>query len=109
MCPADRPVRVLGRTVDDQTRCVHYRGPLDVVAIQFHCCGEFYPCFRCHADATDHGPSVWPRREFGTHAILCGVCWTTMSVIDYESATRCSSCGTDFNPGCRLHHDLYFG
>ena len=37
-------VTVLGATVDDQTRCVHYAGPLDIVAIRFHCCGEFYPC-----------------------------------------------------------------
>src|SRR5699024_12368499 len=29
-------VRVLGPTVDDQTRCVHYAGPLDVIAIRFH-------------------------------------------------------------------------
>jgi uncharacterized CHY-type Zn-finger protein len=28
-------VVVLGKTVDDHTRCVHYRGPTDVIAIKF--------------------------------------------------------------------------
>lgn len=102
------PVRVLGATVDDQTRCVHYRGPLDVVAIRFHCCGEFYPCFRCHAEAAGHEPSVWPREEFDTPAVLCGVCGSTLTITAYLSADSCRSCDAPFNPGCALHHPLYF-
>ncbi len=99
---------VLGQTIDDQTRCVHYGGPLDVVAIRFHCCGEFYPCFRCHADAAGHAPSVWPRAEFDARAILCGVCRTTLTITEYRSTDGCPACGAAFNPGCALHHGSYF-
>lgn len=108
MTSADRPVRVLGQTVDDQTRCVHYGGPLDVVAIMFHCCHEFYPCFRCHADAADHAPSVWPREEFDSRAILCGACRATLSIVEYRSTDACPACDAAFNPGCSLHYPLYF-
>ncbi|WP_256820850.1 CHY zinc finger protein [Dietzia sp. Die43] len=106
----ERPaaVTVLGATVDDQTRCVHYHGPLDVIAIRFHCCGEFYPCFRCHADATDHALSVWPRDEFDTDALLCGACWSTLTIAEYQAVDACPACGTAFNPGCSLHYPLYF-
>lgn len=101
-------VTVLGATVDDQTRCVHYRGPLDIVAIRFHCCGEFYPCFRCHADAADHAVSVWPRDEFDTDALLCGACRSTLTIAEYQAVDACPACGTAFNPGCSLHYPLYF-
>ena len=107
---AARPaaVMVLGETVDDQTRCIHYQGPLYVIAIRFHCCGEFYPCFRCHADATDHALSVWPRDEFDTDALLCGACRTTLTISEYQATDACPACGTAFNPGCSLHYPLYF-
>ncbi|MBB1023962.1 MULTISPECIES: CHY zinc finger protein [unclassified Dietzia] len=101
-------IPVLGATVDDQTRCVHYRSPLDVVAIRFHCCREFYPCFRCHAEAADHAVSAWPRAEFDTPAILCGVCRSTLSISRYLEVDGCPACGAAFNPGCSLHHSIYF-
>lgn len=104
----DRPVAVLGATVDDQTRCVHYRSDLDVVAMQFHCCREFYPCFRCHAEATDHPPSAWPREHFDTHAVICGVCRETMAISTYLDAESCPACDAAFNPGCALHSSIYF-
>src|SRR5699024_4526036 len=71
-------------------------------------CGEFYPCFRCHADAADHALSVWPRAEFDTHALLCGVCWSTLPISEYRATDACPYCGTGFNPGCSLHYPLYF-
>ncbi|WP_327019695.1 CHY zinc finger protein [Arthrobacter sp. Soil782] len=101
--------KVLGHAVDDQTRCVHYRTDLDIVAIRFRCCGEFYPCHLCHAETADHAAEVWPPGEYGTDAILCGVCRCTMSIRDYLEADGCSSCSAPFNPGCRLHKHLYFG
>lgn len=101
-------LRVLGATVDDQTRCVHYRGPLDVVAIRFHCCREFYPCFRCHAEAADHAVSAWPRVEFDAPAVLCGVCRATLTIAEYLRTDGCTACGAAFNPGCSLHHSIYF-
>lgn len=106
--PGRPATRVLGPTVDHQTRCIHYAGPLDVIAIRFHCCGDFYPCFRCHADTAGHAMSVWPRAAFDTHALLCGVCKNTLSIADYQATDACPSCGTGFNPGCELHYPLYF-
>jgi uncharacterized CHY-type Zn-finger protein len=41
-------MRVLGGVVDDQTRCVHYHGPTDVIAMRFKCCDAYFPCLRCH-------------------------------------------------------------
>ena len=105
--PAGSPP-VMGPTVDEHTRCIHYASPLDIVAIRFHCCGEFYPCFRCHADATDHALSVWPRDEFDTQALLCGVCRATLAISDYLVADSCPACGSAFNPGRSLHHSIYF-
>ena len=45
---------VYGQTIDDQTRCVHYGTPADVVAIKFFCCRRYYPCHRCHEDSAGH-------------------------------------------------------
>ena len=68
-CPATG-VAVLGPVVDDQTRCVHYSGPTDVIAIKFKCCGTYYPCFECHRDTTDHPVLRWPTSEWDQPAIL---------------------------------------
>jgi uncharacterized CHY-type Zn-finger protein len=101
-------VRVLGKTVDQQTRCVHYRGSLDVIAIEFACCGEFYPCHLCHAETADHEATVWPRTRYDERAILCGVCAHRLTIADYLDVDGCPNCGTPFNPGCKLHLDYYF-
>lgn len=100
---------MLGPTVDEQTRCVHYRTELDVVAIRFKCCGEFYPCHLCHEETAGHQSDVWPLAEQTEEAILCGVCRETMSIREYLDADACSTCQAPFNPGCRLHKHLYFG
>jgi uncharacterized CHY-type Zn-finger protein len=99
---------VHGRTVDAQTRCVHYHSPLDIVAIRFFCCGKYYPCYQCHNEAEDHIPQVWPRHRFHERAILCGVCRTELSIERYRAADRCPECGSVFNPGCASHAHLYF-
>ena len=100
--------RVLGLVVDDQTRCIHYRTPLDVVAIRFACCGEYYPCHLCHQEAAGHAARVWPLAKRDTEAVLCGVCGTRMRIDVYLEASGCGACGAPFNPGCRLHQHLYF-
>ena len=99
---------VLGPTVDDETRCVHYRTPLDVVAIRFACCGEFYPCHLCHAEAADHPAQQWPLSARGERAILCGVCGHVLTIAEYLEASGCPACAAPFNPGCALHAHLYF-
>ena len=103
----DRP-RVLGPTVDAQTRCVHYRTHLDVIAIRFACCDEYYPCHLCHAEAAGHPAHTWPAAERDRHAVLCGVCGTELTIAEYRRTQDCPACSAAFNPGCSLHAHLYF-
>lgn len=100
--------RVLGPLVDDETRCIHYRSPLDIVAIRFACCGEYYPCHLCHAETAGHPARQWPREQREEHAVLCGVCGDELTISEYLAADDCPRCGAAFNPGCHLHTHLYF-
>lgn len=99
---------VLGRTVDGQTRCIHYCGPTDVIAIKFKCCGAYYPCFQCHRECVDHQPQQWPAAEWDEKAIMCGVCRTEHTINTYLGVLACPHCSADYNEGCRLHRHLYF-
>lgn len=100
--------RVLGRVVDHETRCAHYHGELDIIALRFVCCGEYYPCFECHAEAADHPSERWGAADRWRDAVLCGVCRHELSIETYLHVNRCPRCEARFNPGCRLHHELYF-
>lgn len=105
---SDRDV-VAGRPVDEQTRCVHWNSPLDVVAIEFACCRRLFPCRECHDETADHPAATWPAGSDGVAAVLCGVCRTRMTIGAYLACgDRCPTCGAGFNPGCRLHHHRYF-
>ncbi|MFJ3491214.1 CHY zinc finger protein [Leifsonia aquatica] len=99
---------MLGPTVDDQTRCIHYRTELDVIAIRFACCGEYYPCHLCHAEAADHPAQAWPEGSGAERAVLCGVCGEELTIDAYLGVDGCPGCGAAFNPGCKLHRHLYF-
>ena len=48
---------IKGKPVDKQTRCEHYQSELDIIAIKFKCCNDYYPCFSCHAETTRR---IWP-------------------------------------------------
>lgn len=100
---------VFGATVDEATRCAHYRSPLDIVAIKFACCLRYYPCFQCHAECETHPASPWPRAEWHRAAVLCGECLTELTILQYRGAAACPACGAGFNPGCADHYPLYFG
>ena len=100
--------RVLGPVVDTETRCIHYSTPLDVIAIRFRCCGEFYPCHLCHEESVDHTAERWEDADQEC-AVLCGVCGHVLTIGQYAGAERCPSCDAAFNPGCKLHWGLYFG
>lgn len=105
---AARPA-VFGVDLDPQTRCAHWRSPLDVIAIRMKCCGDYYACRDCHDVLADHPAQVWPRVEWDQAAILCGVCSAELSIRGYmDCDNRCPACGAAFNPGCRLHYPLYF-
>ncbi|PPF80323.1 hypothetical protein C5B96_11050 [Subtercola sp. Z020] len=105
--PETRPP-VHGPVVDDQTRCIHYATELDVIAIRFACCGQYYPCHLCHAESADHPAVAWPRSSYAERAVLCGVCGSELTIEHYLAVDGCPNCGAAFNPGCRLHSHLYF-
>jgi uncharacterized CHY-type Zn-finger protein len=103
----DVPVR--GVDVGPETRCAHYHGPRDVIAIRFACCDVFYPCHACHEAIADHAPERWPPDRFDASAVLCGQCETVLTIEQYLTAEpTCPACGTAFNPGCERHHNRYF-
>jgi len=100
---------VKGKLVDEYTRCAHYHSPLDIIAIKFKCCNEYYPCFECHAEAAGHNAEAWRKNEFDTKAILCGICNHEMTIDEYlTSNNSCPHCSSAFNPNCNKHHHLYF-
>src|SRR6476469_4671493 len=74
---------VYGVNVDPQTRCAHYNSELDIIAIKFKCCGEWFPCFECHAAMADHDAEVWPTDAFDERVILCGVCGNRLTIREY--------------------------
>lgn len=103
-----RPI-VRGVDLDAQTRCAHWRSPLDIIAIKMKCCGEYHACKDCHDALADHVAQVWPKSEFDENAVLCGACGTELSIRAYlECGNVCPACGAGFNPGCKLHHHFYF-
>lgn len=100
---------VKGADVDEQTRCAHYHKELDIIAIKFKCCGEWFPCFECHAENAEHNAEVWSLNERETKAVLCGVCGHQLSISEYMNCDfACPKCRSLFNPGCANHYDLYF-
>ena len=102
--------------VDAQTRCAHWHGPTDVVALRCACCEVFYPCYDCHEATTGRPFTPWLLARMEEPAVLCGVCRTPLAASAYlpaeagqaASGHACPACGAAFNPGCAAHRDLYF-
>jgi uncharacterized CHY-type Zn-finger protein len=102
-------VEVKGKLIDQQTRCEHYHSALDIIAIKFKCCGDYYPCYECHEACTEHKVEVWKKDEWDIKAVLCGVCKQELTVNEYlRSNNSCPHCNSAFNPGCSKHYHLYF-
>lgn len=100
---------VHGIDIDTETRCAHWHSELDIIAIKFKCCGDWYSCFDCHAVIAEHAAEVWPANEFAEAAILCGACSHQLTITEYlNSNSLCSKCQSRFNPGCAKHYHLYF-
>ena len=101
--------QVRGVGVDAETRCGHYNSDLDIIAIKFKCCAEWYSCFECHTASADHVAVVWSANERDQQAVLCGGCGNEMTIDEYmASESRCLQCSRGFNPGCVNHYHLYF-
>jgi uncharacterized CHY-type Zn-finger protein len=102
-------VEINGVDVDPETRCAHYRGSNDIVALRFKCCGKWFPCHRCHDEIAGHPAVVWPEQEFDELLVLCGGCGRQMTPREYlDCASTCPACGRSFNPACAKHAHYYF-
>ena len=102
-------IEVKGKIIDDETRCGHYHSPLDVIAIKFKCCNQYYPCFECHEETANHKAEAWKKNERNTKAILCGFCKNELTIQQYfDCDHECPHCKTKFNPACSMHYHLYF-
>jgi uncharacterized CHY-type Zn-finger protein len=100
---------VQGVDADHQTRCSHYHGPTDIIAIKMKCCGVYYACKDCHEALANHGIETWPEAEWREKAILCGACGAELTILQYmESGSSCPECAAEFNPRCRNHYHFYF-
>jgi uncharacterized CHY-type Zn-finger protein len=99
---------VRGVNLDPQTRCEHYHGPTEIIAIKMKCCGVYYACKDCHNALADHKIEVWPEKEWGQRAILCGACCVELSIRQHmKSESRCPG-REQFNPRCCNHYHIYF-
>ncbi|CCH59899.1 hypothetical protein TBLA_0C00850 [Henningerozyma blattae CBS 6284] len=102
-------LQVHGKLLDNNTRCHHWHSPLDIIALKFKCCNQFWACYQCHQELANHPP-----QRFDIHStpqenvILCGLCNTQMTFQQYSATLSCPHCHSKFNPGCKLHYHLYF-
>ena len=100
---------IKGKPVDDQTRCVHYHSPLDIIAVKFRCCNDYYPCYYCHEETAGHPVQTWQKNEHDTKAVLCGICRHELTIKEYlRGNNECPSCHHKFNPKCSAHYHFYF-
>ena len=104
----DNPA-VLGKTIDHQTRCIHYHTVNDIIAIKFKCCEHYYPCYECHQEVAGHEPEQWGKEERDTKAVLCGACGHELTINEYmKCGNVCPDCHAPFNPNCSKHYEHYF-
>ena len=100
--------KVKGVEVNHFTQCRHYNSPLDIIAIKFKCCNEYYACIKCNDEIAGHAVVKWNKDEFDTNAVMCGICRNEMKINAYlESGYKCPYCGALFNPNCSDHNKYY--
>ncbi|KAI5959805.1 HOT13 [Candida pseudojiufengensis] len=103
-------ITIKGQLVDNQTRCIHYHTPVDLIAIKFKCCPKlYYPCFKCHEELNNHSIEKYDIKDKTEEVIICGNCFNTMTIENYINCnSKCPYCKSIFNSKCSLHYDLYF-
>ncbi|WP_210200631.1 CHY zinc finger protein [Alkalicoccus urumqiensis] len=95
--------------MDNETRCRHYNGPLDRIALKCSCCDTYYSCAACHEEHTGRAFQPIPETEMHVPAVLCGSCQNEMTPASYISCgDQCPHCRAPFNPGCKNHYAMYF-
>lgn len=97
--------RIFGKLVDGQGRCEHYHTVRDIVANRCSVCGKFYACYKCHDELENHAFGAVDENESET--VMCGVCHMLFSYKTYSALSKCSQCGSEFNPRCSLHKPCY--
>ena len=101
--------KVFGLQIDNETRCAHYHGENDIIAIKFKCCGQWFACHACHSALAGHEAQVWPEMELDQRLLLCGGCGHELTALEYFACeSKCPGCHRSFNPGCTRHYHLYF-
>jgi uncharacterized CHY-type Zn-finger protein len=104
-----KSAEVRGVNLDSETRCEHYHGPTDIIAIKMKCCGTYYACKDCHEAMADHAIEVWPESQWDEKAIMCGSCGAELTIRQYmQCGYQCVECKARFNPGCQNHYHYYF-
>lgn len=98
-------IKIYGLKLDGAGRCQHYHTDRDVVALKCAVCQRYYACYQCHDALADH--TFAPVATNDLAPVLCGVCRRTLTYQQYQLG-HCPYCGHAFNPGCQLHHDIYF-
>ena len=103
--------RMYGKCIGNETRCIHWNSDLDIIAIKFACCNEYYPCYPCHIEREkDHKPKQWIKDKWNTtKTILCGKCKHQFTINEFNNCNNVYfNCNSKFNPGCRNHYHLHF-
>ncbi|KAK5773794.1 Hot13p PWA37_003859 [Arxiozyma heterogenica] len=104
---------VRGKLVDAETRCEHWNGANDIIALKLKCCPNYYyPCVQCHNELTSHSVQKF---DVGANpdlkCILCGHCGkelTFKQYLSFSTPLSCQYCKHPFNEKCELHYHYYF-
>jgi uncharacterized CHY-type Zn-finger protein len=106
---SEQAIAVRGHLLDNHTRCRHYHSSKDIIAIRMKCCNEYYACIDCHNEQASHAAQVWTANEYAAKAVLCGACYSEMTISEYlQCNNQCPCCNADFNPACSNHYHYYF-
>ena len=98
-------MKIYGIQLDQAGRCRHYHSEADVVALRCCQCHKYYACYKCHDESENH--DFKPADASDPVPVLCGNCMNQLTREQYARGF-CHYCRHQFNPGCRLHHDIYF-
>lgn len=86
--------------------CHHYNSDDDVVLNKCSICEQFWPCYLCHAEVSDH--SFGQMLLDAPDSTQCSACGHLMGYAEYSAQPWCPGCHHPFNPGCSLHAEIYF-
>lgn len=98
-------MEIFGINLDKDSRCTHYHGDNDVVALKCNKCQKYYACYKCHDELESH--SFVPIAIDEPSPVLCGHCYSKLTFEEYQLG-HCITCNHTFNPNCKKHSTIYF-